>query len=185
MSYVIKLLYPPTHHDVSKLRLLESLKALYTQLHGDKSNDCLLLSPYEVWPAIYHNRLWIAFEKKKIIAMGFLILCNKPIASESYGVIHDIVTDENHRGKVPTVKVSAKNNTRVYINQSLAKSLVQEIIRCAEMQGLKYLELSSKPDRIEANRLYQSLGFQSVALANPNVPNSTNLYRLYLTKKKS
>lgn len=178
MPYVIKLLYPPTPHHIKKFQLLKGLQTLYTQLHEGRSNDFLLLSPYEVWPAIYHNRLWVALKSKKIVAMGFLIHCNKPIARESYGIIHDIVTDKNHRGKVPTIEISNNNHIRVYTNQSLAETIVQEIILCAETQGLKYLELTSKPDRIVANQLYKRLGFRLVACANPHEPNSTNFYRL-------
>jgi ribosomal protein S18 acetylase RimI-like enzyme len=67
--------------------------------------------------------------------------------------IEDVVVDEAVRG------------------QGTGEALVREGIRLAEEAGAKAVNLTSRPDRAAANRLYQRLGFE---------PRTTNVYRLEL-----
>ncbi len=67
--------------------------------------------------------------------------------------IEDVVVDEAARG------------------QGTGEALVREGIRLAEEAGAKAVNLTSRPDRAAANRLYQRLGF---------VRRETNFYRLKL-----
>ena len=68
--------------------------------------------------------------------------------------IEDVVVDEAARG------------------QGTGEALVREGIRLAEEAGAKAVNLTSRPDRAAANRLYQRLGFEA---------RTTNVYRLELS----
>ena len=58
------------------------------------------------------------------------------------GIIEDVVVDETHRG------------------QGIAGALVREALARAQASGAKTVDLTSRPSRVAANRLYQKLGFQ-------------------------
>jgi ribosomal protein S18 acetylase RimI-like enzyme len=68
--------------------------------------------------------------------------------------IEDVVVDEAARG------------------QGTGETLVREAIRLAEAAGAGSVNLTSRPDRVAANRLYQRLGFER---------RETNVYRLELS----
>jgi len=68
--------------------------------------------------------------------------------------IEDVVVDEAARG------------------QGIGEALVLEGIRLAEAAGARAVNLTSRPDRAAANRLYQRLGFER---------RETNVYRLELS----
>jgi ribosomal protein S18 acetylase RimI-like enzyme len=68
--------------------------------------------------------------------------------------IEDVVVDEAARG------------------QGTGEALVREAIRLAEAAGAGSVNLTSRPDRVAANRLYQRLGFER---------RETNVYRQELS----
>lgn len=72
------------------------------------------------------------------------------------GWIADVVVDSLIRGK------------------GIGERLVREAIAIAETKGAKYVDLSSRPAREAANRLYQRIGF---------VKRETNYYRYLLSNK--
>jgi ribosomal protein S18 acetylase RimI-like enzyme len=67
--------------------------------------------------------------------------------------IEDVVVDEAARG------------------QGTGEALVREAVRLAEAAGARAVNLTSRPYRVAANRLYQRLGFEQ---------RETNVYRLEL-----
>jgi ribosomal protein S18 acetylase RimI-like enzyme len=67
--------------------------------------------------------------------------------------IEDVVVDEAARG------------------QGTGEALVREAVSLAKAAGARAVNLTSRPDRAAANRLYQRLGFE---------PRETNVYRLEL-----
>lgn len=69
--------------------------------------------------------------------------------------IDDVVVHPKHRGKGYGIK------------------LMKHLIRRAKEQKLHFLELTSRPSRVAANRLYQKLKFE---------PRETNVYRLKVKK---
>ena len=71
-----------------------------------------------------------------------------------FGYVEEAVVDESARGA------------------GIGRSLIEGLADIARAEGLDFLELTSRPAREAANRLYQSLGF---ALRE------TNVYRLDLT----
>jgi ribosomal protein S18 acetylase RimI-like enzyme len=68
--------------------------------------------------------------------------------------IEDVVVEESARG------------------QGTGEALVREGVRLAEATGARAVNLTSRPDRAAANRLYQRLGFER---------RETNVYRLELS----
>jgi ribosomal protein S18 acetylase RimI-like enzyme len=65
-------------------------------------------------------------------------------------LIEDVVVDEAARG------------------QGVGQALILRAVELAADAGARSVELTSRPSRVAANRLYQSLGFE---------PRETNVYR--------
>jgi N-acetylglutamate synthase-like GNAT family acetyltransferase len=63
------------------------------------------------------------------------------VFSRTVGRVEDVVVDANTRG------------------QGVGRGLMEHLIEEAKHQGISRLFLTSRPDRIEANQLYQRLGF--------------------------
>jgi ribosomal protein S18 acetylase RimI-like enzyme len=68
--------------------------------------------------------------------------------------IEDVVVDEGARGR------------------GIGEALLREAVELAARAGASRVNLTSTPDRVAANRLYQRLGFE---------PRTTNVYRLELS----
>jgi ribosomal protein S18 acetylase RimI-like enzyme len=66
------------------------------------------------------------------------------------GWIEDVVVDQNYRG------------------QGIGENLVKKALDLAEENVIKTVNLTSRPKRVEANGLYQKLGFKKI---------ETNFYR--------
>ncbi len=82
--------------------------------------------------------------------LGTLTLAVFRIPTAARAWIEDVVVDSSARGK------------------GVATALVSEAVRLAERKGARTVELTSRPSREAANRLYRSLGFE---------PRETNVYR--------
>jgi ribosomal protein S18 acetylase RimI-like enzyme len=95
--------------------------------------------------------LLVAKDEKKIIGMTSLYIMNK--FSKRTGSIEDVVVDDGYRG------------------QGIGQRLVEEIIESAKQMGLKSIQLTSRPERVAGNKLYQKLGFEQ---------KETNVYRMKL-----
>jgi len=89
--------------------------------------------------------------KGAILGTASLIIYRK--MSGQVGVIEDVVVDRDHRGK------------------GIGRRMMEYLLARAKTEHLKQLQLTCRPERIEANKLYQSLGFEKV---------ETNIYRLKL-----
>ena len=74
--------------------------------------------------------------------VGTLTLVLLPLPSGLRARVEDVVVDSAARG------------------QGVAGLLTQEALRLAREAGARTVDLSSRPDRAAANRLYQRLGFQ-------------------------
>ncbi len=82
--------------------------------------------------------------------VGLLTLAVFRIPTGVRAWIEDVVVDESHRG------------------QGVGGALAREALRRAEAAGARTVDLTSRPSREAANRLYLSLGF---------VVRETNVYR--------
>lgn len=97
-----------------------------------------------------NSRLLLALDpKNKIIGMATLTITIIPTGKS--GHIEDVVVDDNFRG------------------QGIGTTLVKKLIIEAKKLHLKKIELTSKPTRIEANKIYVKLNFIKV---------ETNVYRM-------
>ena len=86
------------------------------------------------------NRLLIARSAGAIVGMLTLVLF--PIPTGMRARIEDVVVDEAARG------------------QGIGTALTLEALRLAEAGGARTVDLTSRPGREAANRLYQRLGFR-------------------------
>lgn len=105
--------------------------------------------------------------RNQLVAMVTLALVTDGI--ETFGQVHNLVTDGAHRGKQHGRSIS------------LAEEIMQLLIAFAKERKLSFLQLTSKTERVAANKLYDKLGFQFLAQAAGY--RGTNLYRLYLQNK--
>jgi ribosomal protein S18 acetylase RimI-like enzyme len=90
-------------------------------------------------------------DNKEIAGMLAIAVCNIPTGIKVW--IEDVVVDESQRGK------------------GIGRELMNTAINYAITLGAKSVELTSRPSRIEANKLYLKMGF---ALRE------TNVYRYHL-----
>ena len=74
--------------------------------------------------------------------VGMLTLVTFAIPTGIRAIIEDVVVDERYRG------------------QGIADALTREALVLAEAAGARTVDLTSRPSREAANRLYQKLGFQ-------------------------
>jgi ribosomal protein S18 acetylase RimI-like enzyme len=86
------------------------------------------------------NSVLVAREAGQIV--GMLTLVTFPIPTGLRAWIEDVVVDESVRG------------------QGVGAALSREAVRLARAAGARTIDLTSRPSREAANRLYQRLGFQ-------------------------
>jgi ribosomal protein S18 acetylase RimI-like enzyme len=94
------------------------------------------------------STMFVARDEGRIVGMLTLITFEIPTAVRAW--IEDVVVDETARG------------------QGVAAALVQAALEGAEAVGARTVDLTSRPDREAANRLYLRMGFETRA---------TNVYR--------
>ena len=100
-----------------------------------------------------NTKLFIAEEENDIIGTLTLVFNKIPTGEKAW--IEDVVVDSSARGK------------------GVGKSLTQFAIDYAIDRGINKIDLTSSPERIAANNLYQKLGFKKRV---------TNVYRYFNNK---
>jgi ribosomal protein S18 acetylase RimI-like enzyme len=126
--------------------LIEAFQKLITQLSSSASAPSrqdleeIVTNPGAI--------LFVAEEGEKILGSLTLIFFRIPVGMR--GRIEDVVVDETARGK------------------GIGSALILSAIEKANTMNVQVIDLTSKPDREAANRLYQNLGF---------VKKDTNVYR--------
>lgn len=95
--------------------------------------------------------LWVAQDGERVIGMATLAVVMMPEGLRAQ--MEDIVVDEKYRG------------------QGLGEQLSKKLIERTRERKIGVATLSSRADRVAANKLYQKLGFE---------PRQTNVYRLEL-----
>lgn len=128
----------------TRVRLLENVT-------DDELNDIAILLPQLSKSAVFDADrvramlaspdvfLYAAVEDGRIV--GLVTLLAIPQITGVRGHIEDVVVDEGHRGR------------------GIARSLLEAAIVQAAKQGARTLDLTSRPSRESAHRLYESLGF--------------------------
>jgi ribosomal protein S18 acetylase RimI-like enzyme len=99
--------------------------------------DAAGLRSLVAWPG---NRMLIARLEGEIV--GTLTLVTFPIPTGLRAWIEDVVVDSAARGR------------------GVGAALTREAVRLAEADGARTVDLTSRPSREAANRLYERLGFQ-------------------------
>jgi ribosomal protein S18 acetylase RimI-like enzyme len=127
--------------------LLAALAGLVAQLSASaKAPDAQRLGEIVASPA---SRLLLARDETGAL-VGMLTLALFPIPTGVRAWIEDVVVDERARGR------------------GIAGALTQAALRLAAQQGARTVDLTSRPEREAANRLYARLGFRR---------RETNVYR--------
>lgn len=91
-------------------------------------------------------------EEQKIVGMATLYRIER--LDRTIGRVEDVVVDASTRG------------------QGVGRGLMEHVIEEAKKQGIGRLFLTSRPERVEANQLYQKVGF---------VKYETNPYKMDLS----
>ena len=139
--------YSDYKHSISDI---DSLNSLLTQLTQNPNK----LTAVKLEKISENNRLLLALDTdNKIIGMATLVLIAIPTGIS--GRIEDVVVDEKLRG------------------QGIGTTLIKKLITEGKKLHLKRIDLTSKPARIEANKLYLSLDFARY---------ETNVYRIKLNQ---
>jgi ribosomal protein S18 acetylase RimI-like enzyme len=128
--------------------LLAAFHRLVPQL--SRSAAPLAAADLEALVAAESTRLLVAGDGTAAGIVGTLTLAVYRIPTGKRGVIEDVVVDEAARGR------------------GVASALVQAALRIAAEEGVRHVDLTSRPDRVAANRLYVALGFRQ---------RETNVYR--------
>ena len=127
--------------------ILEAFRKLIPQL----SPSCILPSQKDLEDIVNSSNtvLFIAEENSNILGTLTLVFNKIPTGNKVW--IEDVVVDNAARGK------------------GVGEKLTQLAIEYTSNKGIKNINLTSSPDRVAANKLYQKLGF---------IKRETNVYRL-------
>ena len=132
MSIQVEVIADITDDDLAAVnRLIPQLSRSAPPLTGDA------LEQIVSWDG---NHLLIARDGDRVV--GMLTLVTFPIPTGLRAWIEDVVVDESARG------------------QGVGAALTQEAVRQARTLGARTVDLTSRPTRQAANRLYERLGFE-------------------------
>jgi ribosomal protein S18 acetylase RimI-like enzyme len=126
--------------------VVASVGALVGQLSGSATPSPAELESIVASPA---TRLLVARDDGGIV-LGILTLVLFRIPTGMRAWIEDVVVDDAARGR------------------GVAQALTRTAVDIAQAEGARTVDLTSRPSRVAANRLYQKMGF---------VPRETNVYR--------
>ena len=131
-------------------RILKAVNRLLPQL--DREAEPMTEERFRAVLRSEATHFFIAETDDKVIAgMLSAVVYNIPTGTKFW--IEDVVVDESYRGK------------------GIGKDLMKCAIDFARSKGARSVDLTSRPDRVAANKLYQDLGF---------VLRETNVYRYSL-----
>jgi ribosomal protein S18 acetylase RimI-like enzyme len=127
---------------VQVTEVTEELAAALAGLLGQLSRSAGGLEYAGLSRTVSHqaNSLLVARLGDEVI--GMLTLVMVPLLSGLRARIEDVVVDASARGR------------------GIGAALTREALLLAGKAGARTVDLTSRPSRVEANRLYQSLGFQ-------------------------
>ena len=117
---------------------LEAINRLIAQL--STSSHTFTEAELNSLSASPQSHLYALEYDEKIIGMVTLCIYQCPTGRKAW--IEDVVVDQNHRGK------------------GYGKLMVRKAMEECQNRGNVTLMLTSRPSRIVANQLYQSLGFE-------------------------
>ena len=115
------------------------------------------LSPLEMEKIINTSNMECLIVRQEDRIVGLVMMTVKRDFRRSCAYIDNLVVDESHQGK------------------HIGHNLMIRMIEIAEGMYLSHIDLTCNPDRIAANHLYRSLGFEKVGEVN-----GSNYYRKIL-----
>lgn len=121
----------------------------FTNLMSQLTPDCQILEIEDLQKIIDNKNIYVFVACNPII-VGTLTLALVPTPSGTKAWIEDVVVDTSVR------------------KQGVGKKLLQHAIDFATALNVSTVNLTSRPERIAANKLYQEMGF---------VLRETNVYR--------
>lgn len=142
---------------VEIIEISEASNEILSQVNGllpqlSKSASPLSLESLDILAKSESTNLFIAKEGKKVWGMLSLVLFPIPTGTKAW--VEDVVVDSSARGK------------------GIGKALMNHALKKVREKRGKSIDLTSRPSRETANKLYQSLGYQK---------RETNVYRLSLS----
>lgn len=154
---------------IKKADFIEGINRLLPQLMPSNKNICITKS--ELQEALRNPNFYLLIAKdlsqkypKNFVGMGSIFFQRN--LGRWIAEIHDIVVDENYRkrGVGTKIVVELVNITKAFAGQKKSK--------------IK-LYLTSRPSRVESNKLYLRVGFVQVAQATGEW--GTNLYKMIVS----
>ena len=130
--------------------ILSSINRLLPQL--SKSSKPINLNQLKQLTGSECTQLFLARDAEGILGMLSLVVFSIPTGNKAW--VEDVVVDEDARGK------------------GVGKLLMNYAMETAETLGAKSVDLTSRPSREAANKLYQAIGFQE---------RETNVYRFSIS----
>ena len=142
---------------VEIIEISEASNEILSQVNGllpqlSKSASPLSLEMLDILAKSESTNLFVAKEGKKVWGMLSLVLFPIPTGTKAW--VEDVVVDSSARGK------------------GIGKALMNHALKKVREKRGKSIDLTSRPSRETANKLYQSLGYQK---------RETNVYRLSLS----
>lgn len=128
----------------------DTVVAALAELIPQLSSSSSLPSADQLAEILDHDASTLLLAKDGDTVVGSMTLIVFPIPTGMRAWIEDVVVDENARG------------------QGVGEALNRRAIEIAVQAGAKTIDLTSRPSREAANRLYQRLGF---------TVRDTNIYR--------
>src|SRR6266545_2410068 len=118
--------------------LVEAVGHLLAQL----SSSAAPLGANGLAQIVTHQATTLFVARSQGAVVGMLTLVAFPLPSGVRARIEDVVVDQAARG------------------QGIGTAMTKAALRLAQDQGARSVDLTSRPSRVAANRLYQQLGFQ-------------------------
>jgi ribosomal protein S18 acetylase RimI-like enzyme len=118
--------------------LVDAARRLLAQL----SSSAVTLDADDLSGIVEHQATTLFVARSQDVIVGMLTLVTFPLPSGLRARIEDVVVDQDARG------------------QGVGTALTMAAIDEAREQGARSIDLTSRPARVAANRLYQQLGFQ-------------------------
>lgn len=103
-----------------------------------------------------HTRVFVARNRDGVI-IGITTLIIFQALSGKRATLEDLVVDKEYRG------------------QGIGKNLLKTALEAASKENIVHVDWTSKPSRVEANKMYQSMGFEK---------RDTNVYRYRINNSK-
>ena len=128
---ILKKATPSTLRDINRLLAI---------LREDKGKTAGTISELRTILSDKNTAVVTVKDAKRIIGMGTLYIVRK--VGKTTGYVEDLVVDEDYRG------------------QGLGEKIMKKLIATARLKKASSINLTSRPSRIAANKLYQKLGFK-------------------------